>query len=53
MFRDLWANPELPVNSDAGLSWPPVSKNAWTVVFVVLNIFGAALYYNGTCRNRR
>ncbi len=53
MFRELWMNPDLPVSTDAGLSWPPVSKNAWTVVFVALNIAGAAFYYLSVYRNRR
>ncbi len=53
MFRDLWANPDLPVNAPGGIGWPPVSKNAWTLVFVVLNIIGAALYFMTVYRARR
>lgn len=53
MFRDLWANPDLPVASERGLVWPPDSKNTWTLVFIVLNLAGAVLYYFGVFRNRR
>lgn len=52
MFRDLWANPELPVDVPSGLSWPPESKNAWTVVFVLLNVFGALFYYFAVYRDQ-
>lgn len=53
MFRDLWANPEIPVGSPAGITWPPESRNAGTIVFVVLNVFGALFYYFEVYRNRR
>jgi len=53
MFRDLWANPDLPVSSPGGFIWPPESKNGWTLIFVVLNIFGAAFYYLAIYRTRR
>ena len=53
MFRDLWANPDLPVTSDAGFGWRPMSKNAWTLAFVALNVFGAAFYYLWVYRDRR
>jgi hypothetical protein len=53
MFRDLWTNAEIPVNFASGLSWPPESKNAWPVAFIVLTVFGAYFYYAGVYRNRR
>lgn len=52
MFRDLWANPDLPVNAPDGIGWPPVSKNTWTLVFIVLNIAGAAFYFMMVYRSR-
>jgi hypothetical protein len=53
MFRDLWANPDIPVDAPSGLSWPPESRNAWTIYFVLLNVFGALFYYFAVYRDRR
>jgi hypothetical protein len=52
MFRDLWANPTIPVDAPSGITWPPESRNAWTVFFVLLNVFGALFYYFAVYRDR-
>jgi hypothetical protein len=52
MFRDLWANPDIPVDSPSGVTWPPESRNAWTLYFVLLNVFGALFYYFTIYRGR-
>lgn len=43
MFRDMIYNGRL--TSD--------EKNTWTWIFVLLNVFGAAIYYGNVYRNRR
>jgi amino acid transporter len=45
MFRDMTRNAYLPDNSTGSLTWPPSSKDNWTVAFIVLNVFAAAFYY--------
>jgi hypothetical protein len=53
MFRDLWANPDIPVDAPSGITWPPESRMARTFFFVVLNVFGALFYYFAIYRDRR
>ncbi len=42
MFRDMYNNEYLP----------PSAKNYWTMVFIFLNVFGAAWYYATEYKNR-
>ncbi|HEX9037423.1 MAG TPA: hypothetical protein VF808_10580 [Ktedonobacterales bacterium] len=42
MFTDMTRNNRLPENI----------KNQWALAFILLNIFGAALYYLNVYRNR-
>ena len=52
MFRDLWANSNMPADSPSGITCPPESRSAWTVLFVLLNVFGALFYYVAVYRDR-
>ena len=43
MFRDMVTNDEMPREV----------KETWTVLFILLNVFAAAIYYGAIYRNRR
>jgi hypothetical protein len=43
MFQDMINNERLPISD----------KNTWTLMFLLLNVFGAAIYYVNVYRNRR
>ena len=43
MFRDMVTNDEMP----RGV------KETWTFLFILLNVFAAAIYYGAIYRNRR
>jgi len=43
MFRDMVTNDELPASV----------KETWTFLFILLNVFAAAIYYSTIYRNRR
>ena len=43
MFRDMLSNDRLTTSE----------KNTWTWMFILLNIFGAAIYYANVYRDRR
>jgi cytochrome c oxidase assembly factor CtaG len=43
MFREMLDNRELS----------PAEKENWTFLFILLNVFGAAIYYRNVYRNRR
>lgn len=45
MFYDMINNNDIPGQEPTSLRWPPVTKNHWTIFFVVLNIFTAGYYY--------
>lgn len=53
MFSEMIKNDNLPGNSSSPLTWPPSSKFGWMVVFILLNVFGAGLYYVFEYRNRK
>ncbi|MFI5274719.1 MAG: hypothetical protein ACHQ4H_16935 [Ktedonobacterales bacterium] len=42
MFRDMVGNADLPRSA----------KDNWTITFVLLNVFGAVIYYNTVYRNQ-
>ena len=52
MFSEMMKNESLPGNSSPALTWPPSSKYSWTLAFIFLNVFGAALYYVWEYRKR-
>ena len=52
MLWDMTNNDRLPSNSTPTLTWPPTSKLGWMLIFVVLNVFGAAFYYVEVYRNK-
>ena len=43
MYRDMTQNDQLPQSA----------KSNWTLVFVLMNVFGAIIYYVTEYRNRR
>jgi hypothetical protein len=43
MFRDMVTNDEMPREV----------KDTWTFLFILLNVFAAAIYYGAIYRNRR
>lgn len=43
MFRDMVTNDEMPREV----------KETWTFLFILLNVFAAAIYYGAIYRNRR
>ena len=43
MFRDMVTNDEMPRDV----------KETWTFLFILLNVFAAAIYYGAIYRNRR
>ena len=43
MFRDMVTNDEMPREI----------KETWTFLFILLNVFAAAIYYGAIYRNRR
>ncbi len=43
MFRDMVTNDEMPKEV----------KETWTFLFILLNVFAAAMYYGAIYRNRR
>jgi hypothetical protein len=43
MFRDMITNDEMPRDV----------KETWTFLFILLNVFAAAIYYGAIYRNRR
>jgi heme/copper-type cytochrome/quinol oxidase subunit 2 len=47
MFRDMLNSDNLPnlMSNDA--------KTDWTLIFIILNVFAAAIYYSRVYRNRR
>jgi cbb3-type cytochrome oxidase subunit 3 len=53
MFRDMAKNASIPDNYGPPLTWPPASKYTWTLVFILLNVFGAGIYYVFEYRNRQ
>lgn len=52
MFRDMTTNGELPAATGALFEWPPVSRHGWTVLFIVLSLPAAVLYYRTIYRRR-
>ena len=53
MFSEMVKNDSLPGNSSPPLTWPPSSKSNWLLLFIFLNVFGAALYYVYEYRKRQ
>lgn len=45
MFRDMTNNETLVDGVWGQFQWPPRSKTSWTLAFIFLNVFAAALYY--------
>lgn len=52
MFREMVNDDALPPGTFGDVSWPPVTRTDWFLVFIVLNVFGAALYYSTRYRRR-
>ena len=53
MFSEMIKNDSLPNNLAPLLTWPPSSKYNWLLLFIFLNVFGAALYYVFEYRKRQ
>lgn len=53
MFREMANDETLPPGKYQDFAWPPVSQADWFLIFVILNVFGAVLYYSTRYRNRR
>ncbi|HEX7963195.1 MAG TPA: hypothetical protein VF466_01250 [Candidatus Saccharimonadales bacterium] len=45
MFWDMANNPDIPADARGTLGWPPASRMHWAVLFVVLNIVAAVIYF--------
>jgi hypothetical protein len=52
MFRDMTSNESLPGGSNMPFTWPPASKYDWTIAFILMNVFAAAMYYAWEYRKR-
>jgi uncharacterized membrane protein YtjA (UPF0391 family) len=52
MLHDMLANDRLPEGAFGQFTWPPATRSDWTLVFVVLSVAGAALYFVTTYQRR-
>jgi hypothetical protein len=52
MFRHMLQNITISnVSSNKLIVWPPVTKNNWIIIFVLLNVFAAGYYYMTEYKN--
>ncbi len=45
MFRHMLANDGLNDDPQAPLTFPPTTRRGWIIIFILMNVFGAYLYF--------